>query len=45
MRARSVDTIELWIWSCLLERTGASPASTGEVDGELTKKGVVAVTR
>lgn len=28
MRARSVDTIELWIWSCLLERTGASPAST-----------------
>ena len=26
MRARRVDTMEEWIWSCRLERTGASPS-------------------
>ena len=26
MRARSVETMEEWIWSCLVERTGANPS-------------------
>ena len=28
MSASSVETIELWCWSCLLDRTGASPSSS-----------------
>jgi hypothetical protein len=26
IRASNVDTMEAWIWSCLMERTGARPS-------------------
>mgnify|MGYP006892810593 CR=1 FL=1 len=35
MSASSVETIELWIWSCRLERTGARPSISSKkmIDG------------
>ena len=35
MRARRVETMEEWIWSCLVDLTGASPSISSKkmIDG------------